>query len=933
MKKLFFLILLFSGVLKAQELPPIANYSPKFYGAENQNWAISQSEDQVVYVANNSGLLAFNGAKWSLYPSPNKTIIRSVNVIDDRVYTGCYMEFGYWEADKFGLLNYLSLSKTFQGEMVEDEQFWNILKIDDWILFQSLNRIYIYHTLDKTFDIIDAETRLVKVFKVAESIYFQKMNDGVYKIENGKSVLVSKDPIFKNNLLVNVFVNGDKTLFQTQLNGFYHLKNDSLKKWDVSANEIMNSISVYSSVMLKDGSIVLGTISNGVYQISDEGVLLRHINQEKGLHNNTVLSMFEDKDRNLWLGLDSGISVVNFNSPFRVYNDPKGEMGTVYSSVIFDGNLYLGTNQGLFYKKIYTQDEFQFIEGTNGQVWTLQAHDGTLFMGHDVGTFVVDKDMATSVSDVHGTWTIKSIANKKNLLLQGNYNGLNILEKKSGVWKFRNKIEGFNISSKSVEFTSDFQLFVNHEYKGVFKLDLNDDYTKVLQYDSVTSAPRSLKSGLASYANSLWFSAKQGVYKYDKKEQAFLKDTILSEKTLENDAYFSGKLIEEPSTNTLWGFTENNILYYALGKMNNTLKLHKVPIPALVRKDVAGYESLSFLNDESFLFGTASGYVIVDLKKLETRAYKVRINSIDKSILDGIKTAVSLESNGDFEKEEDNLYFTYAVPEYDKFTEVNYQYQLKGLYDTWSTWSSNSSVSFKNLPYGDYTFTVKAKIGNQISKSTASYQFTIQRPFMLSNAMLSVYIVLLLMLMYIVHIANKRYYKKQQLKLLEKKQRELSMSRLESEQQLMHLKNKQLNQEIESKNRELTISTMSIIKKNEILGKIKKELLQVENAGVINKQVIKTIDKNLNNKKDWEFLEEAFNNADKDFLRKIKKLHPDLTPNDLRFCAYLRLNLSSKEIAPLINISVRSVEIKRYRLRKKMNLDHEKSLVDYILTI
>ena len=65
---------------------------------------------------------------------------------------------------------------------------------------------------------------------------------------------------------------------------------------------------------------------------------------------------------------------------------------------------------------------------------------------------------------------------------------------------------------------------------------------------------------------------------------------------------------------------------------------------------------------------------------------------------------------------------------------------------------------------------------------------------------------------------------------------------------------------------------------------------------------------------------EAFNNADKDFIKKLKSIHPNLTPNDLRLCAYLRLNLSSKEIAPLLNISPRSVEVKRYRLRKKMEL-------------
>lgn len=79
--------------------------------------------------------------------------------------------------------------------------------------------------------------------------------------------------------------------------------------------------------------------------------------------------------------------------------------------------------------------------------------------------------------------------------------------------------------------------------------------------------------------------------------------------------------------------------------------------------------------------------------------------------------------------------------------------------------------------------------------------------------------------------------------------------------------------------------------------------------------------------------QEAFNNADKNFIKKIKAIHSELTPNDLRVCAYLRLNLSSKEIAPLLNISPRSVEVKRYRLRKKMKLDHDENLTDYIINI
>ena len=125
---------------------------------------------------------------------------------------------------------------------------------------------------------------------------------------------------------------------------------------------------------------------------------------------------------------------------------------------------------------------------------------------------------------------------------------------------------------------------------------------------------------------------------------------------------------------------------------------------------------------------------------------------------------------------------------------------------------------------------------------------------------------------------------------------------------------------------------MSLIKKNEFLNSIKFQLKEKNETKNLN-TVIRTIDKNLNNTDDWKFFQEAFNNADKDFLKKIKSKHPNLTPNDLRLCAYLRLNLSSKEIAPLLNISPRSVEVKRYRLRKKMDLEHDASLTNYILEI
>ncbi|BAO75030.1 helix-turn-helix transcriptional regulator [Winogradskyella sp. PG-2] len=168
--------------------------------------------------------------------------------------------------------------------------------------------------------------------------------------------------------------------------------------------------------------------------------------------------------------------------------------------------------------------------------------------------------------------------------------------------------------------------------------------------------------------------------------------------------------------------------------------------------------------------------------------------------------------------------------------------------------------------------------------------------------------------------------------MIEKKQRELELEQLQNQRQVIEFKNENLKLDIENKNRELGTATMSIVKRNELLNKIKDELIRSKSLTDV-KRVVKTINSSINNTGDWKLFEEAFNNVDKDFMKKIKSIHPTITPNDLRLCAYIRLNLSSKEIAPLLNISHKSVEVKRYRLRKKMKLDHKQSLADYILEI
>lgn len=916
----FILFLNLFLAIPAQELPPIVKFSTSDYGADNQNWMISQNENNFIYVANNKGLLEYNGSNWVTYPSPNNTILRAVNVIDNRIYTGCYEEFGYWEKDEKGQLNYTSLISKLKADSINEDQIWNIIDLKEWVLFQSGYSLYFFNKETERFKTIASENIIYKVFNVNNRIYYHVANEGVYLIKNGESKLVINDTVVIDDRVINLFLVEDKLTLLTRNSGFFQFENNKLYSWDISANERLKQLNIFTSIKLKDNSFVLGTISNGIIKISNNGVVDYSINQKLGLSNNTVLALFEDEHNNVWAGLDNGINCINITSPIKTFTDYEGVLGTVYTTIIYKDLLYVGTNQGLFYRSLDSVNEpFNFVEGTAGQVWSLfNDKNENLICGHHLGTFLIYRNQIKKISSVLGAWSFKKIPKYDNLLLQGNYDGLYILERKNDSWEVRNKIENFKNSSRFFEITNSNQIIVNHEYKGVFAIKVDASFSKAETVENLTELTLGNSSSLVRYQNKIMYASEEGIYNYNEDENKFIKDSKFTD-LIDSASYTSVRMVVD-QTGKLWLFSRDYLSYVTNDNLTNIPEITDVAIPFSYRGGVLGFENIQHIENESYLLGTVNGYLTLDLSKLNTEEkYSIYLNKIEKKEIDADALRLSLIENGTFEHEQGIASFSYSVPEYSKYLDVYYSHKLIGQSEKWSAWSENSNVQFENLPYGDYTLEVKAKAGNEISENTVSYRFSVNRPWYISNIAIGLYILGFLGIGFLINRVYKFYFN-----------RILKHEQIKNERALIQIKNEKLNQDIEGKNRELAISTMAIIKKNELLNKIKKELKKTKNNTDI-KSAINLIDTNINNNKDWKFFKEAFNNADKDFMDKIKAAHPELTPNDLKFCAYLRLNLSSKEMAPLLNISVKSVETKRYRLRKRLQLNHDDSLVNYIL--
>ena len=921
---------LFPLWLWAQELSPIVKYASPAYGAGNQNWMIDQDAKRFLFFANNEGLLEFNGSAWTLYRSPNETIIRSVRVAGDRIYTGCYMDFGYWTRQPDHRLKYHSLAGKIKSRIADDEQFWNILTYDHWVMFQSLHQIHIYDTKTGRFSSIRPKNGILKSFQTDGAIYYQVPNEGLFEIENGKPKLVSSDAVTRHKI-VNIFASEEGLLLQTRQHGLFTLTDGRFAPFPTAVDDQLTNGSVYSCERLSDKGFAVGTVSNGVFILSDTGQLRYHITQDKGLSNNTVLSVFEDADRNLWIGLDNGINCVNLQSPIRSYTDKTGLLGTVYASLLHQGKLYVGTNQGLFCKTYLSGEPFRFMAGTKGQVWSLFESGGTIFCGHDSGTLVVDSESVRPVFSASGTWGFVQVPGREDVLLQGNYYGLSVLQRTGGQWKFRNKVAGFDHSAKHFALSGN-QIYVSHEYKGVFRFSIDGGYTRASDLVTLDVPRKGKNASLITFDDKIYYASKDGIFVLGPGAKKFVRDPMLSA-VFEQDEYTSGKLIAD--TDKLWVFSKNYIHYFTPSKISHALRKNTIPIPMSLTGSMSGYENVTHLAGATYLIGTTDGYYTIKLNDLQFRSNSVSITHVSSGHIDGQPVSNALGVHGDFAHDRNNVTIAFTVPEYNKYIYTEYQYKLEGLNDQWSNWSARASVGFKNLPPGDYAFSVRARTANSQARNVAHYAFSIRKPWYATNLAWAIYAVLGVLLAVYVHRAYKEFYRKKEQKLIEENNLLLEIKELESEQQLMKLRNEQLSSDVDSKNRELAMSSMSLMKKNELLALIKDDLKRTgtETDDKSIKSVIKTINESISQDNSWTIFKDAFNSADNDFLKVIKLSHPALTPNDLRLCAYLRLNLSSKEIAPLLNISVRSVEVKRYRLRKKMELAHETSVVEYILSI
>ena len=902
--------------LQGQEIAPyFTNYLKTEYKGENSNWDITQHPDGTIYVANNKNLLAFNGDYWAKHTLPSKGIFRSVNVINDTLYSGSYHQFGYWLKNVKNELQYTSISDSLDESIFNNDEIWKIIPFGEQILFQSFNKIYRYNTRTKKINVLPlGNISAVYTFLIHDKLYVGTKNNGIYKIENDSIIPLSWSKPLKNYSVQSIVDYKDGLLIATQINGVYYYKDSVLKKWPFSSFDEMEYLEI-NNLKIVDDLVCVGTINNGLMVYNSEGVLKHVYNKKSGLANNTVLRQFLDNQNNLWLALDNGLSKIFLNKDVYAYNDNSGLLGTVYSVANDGKDLFVGSNHGVFLLK---NSQLNFLKGSNGQVWDLTKVGNEIICGHNNGTYSIKNNEFSLISDTNGGMDFVNISGT-NYYLQSNYSGITRYNKVNGTWKtFRFKNLDFPV--RGIYFDEDQNLWVDAAHKGVFKYKISDDFQelKLLKSFKNTNVPYEM----FALGSQIFLTRKNKIFRYDPLHDILVRDSILEKKSRPFTS-ISGinkelLVIKTASSLRINSKTGDNLYNFNEELINSRIVKNS---PSAKKID----NSLFLFLDDGFLkINPSISQKKNDLTNLSLEAVKVNGNSMP----------LNASINIPFRKNTISLKFSSHTP--GTLSLPLYSFKLEGYDKKWSTPNSTSHVAYQNLHPGDYKFKVrKVSVDNNTEKTL--FYFSVLQPWYFSVWAWIGYMILLAVILFLVHYYNRQKFNRKK-KVLErdleyKQNLTFQKQNFENNNKIIQLEQEKLKTQLKSKSKELASYAALMAKKEEMLNEIEREIvksnIKKENKTLYSK-LMNIKEQQSNSQNDWALFDINFNEVHDDFFKNLQLKFPNLTPKDLKMCAYLIMNLSSKEIAPLIGITYRSVELHRYRLRKKFNLPKNQNLVKFL---
>lgn len=931
MKKFCFSVitlLVFSVFHSGAFSPFVKNWSQADYDAANQNWALARDSRGSIYVGNHKGLLEFDGFRWTLHQIGRGDIVRSLYVdADDRIYVGAQNDFGFFERDACGRLVYTSLMQAL-AELPDkkDMQVWSIVEDDGKIFFQTY---WGYFSFDgSSVECTEAHFQLNRLSKIGESIYYHHRRD-IFEFDEGhlRRPNSSKG---KGNIksIVSFFHAPDVLLAVTEKDGIVKYDGKSYTEWPTEADSMLKSANPNRAVMTEDSLLVIGTVLDGVFAIDRNGCLKWHLNTDNGLQNNTVLDILCDNGHNLWLALDYGVSRISGDNAVSIKTIDRN-VGSVFDVEYFGDHIYVATNQGLFrMPKSPLESDVELVPDMEGFVLSLyRTDDNRLIAGHGTKTVMIYPDgHIKTLSYKGGGMCVRPFAvGDRDYLMVSSYTAMSVYGKDSdGEWKYLYDMKGFDDPVRYFETDADGRIWAAHSRRGLYCIETDaerQNAVSVKSYQSLSS-DSNVRAGVFKVKDRLVFTDGSKCYVHDGIRYEIVSYDMLNDGLGE---FASAHDIVPAGKDEYWFITD---------KASALVRLSGVQKPEILKTVVYKDYDFRMLDGRENIVPVDSGHSLLCVHNAVALVSYCTVpgKSVSNAYISGIRMSdgageeVLLELCPSKMPSVRYAYnnMTFNVSSCAGPSRPAVRYMLDGIDAGWQKIPDDGVVVYNRLPSGHYSFYLMQDDGQTVS----SWPFVIRPPFYASWWAWCLYALLLGGAVALSVILTRRGNRAAMDRLREK-----------NVQEIMKIENERLQDEIAFKGKQLASSSMNLIRRSEMLHELLEELDR-QKAALGSQYPKKYYDKlksmieaNLSSDEEWEVFQANFDLIHDGFFRILADRYPDLSPSDLKLCALLRLNMDTKEIAKMINITVRGVETRRYRLRQKLGLRQEDSLSKFLMDI
>ncbi|MBB3698501.1 hypothetical protein KMW28_15935 [Flammeovirga yaeyamensis] len=889
--------------------PPIELYESQVYQAEKINWDVSIAPKGFVYFANEQGLLEFDGERWTLYPT--KYNLRCVYATDNLIYVGGKKTAGYFKRIN-GKLEYHSIKAFPKSE----EEYWKIFKYKDQLVFQTFSDIYLLTSKGEVRMIDAAFTTYA--YPTDHNIIFHLVENDVITY-NPKTFVKTriKFPHVKNSKIQFIDqINADEILLGEVSHGLFVLKNGNIKPIKNKLSEQLRKYRINKGIKIGKETYAFATFDGGVIVGDLGGNIHYHIHTNNGLKNNRIHGLAY-KNGYLWIASGNGIALCDLNSPVELIKDTQNKLGKIIDLISNDDGYYVATNKGVF-RATRTQNNFhrfKLLLETRGQAWKLFKVEDHILCGHSHGLFKLHENSVEKINDIRGLSNVIIPPESKNVIIASNFNGLAFFNFKNEKWG--NDVNHYlgGIIIKNIFALSSHKFLISTFENTLYKITFNKDYSELIenrkyQLDEWNADISRIQ--LTKYNDSL-------IVLTGKKDNYLFKNNQLNALSEEWDhiSYLS------PEINGKYLAVKNK----SIGLFSDKWHPLESSISKLGENLVYRFNKISKIDEVIFGILLTNGIAFINSEKLESlQENDLKVEIVNYQFFDekNNKLAKSIDIN-DIPANYNSVQFD--LTDFQWNNSPVFEYRLTNHHQQWQDTEENS-ITIQNLRSGEYDLMVRIKGSTNIKR----FSFTIAPRWYQSKIAYGIYFLIILLLGISIYRFHLMLLRKQKLKMLLHERSYLNQMRLMIENQKLSEQKIQLNKQVHHNENKLTQLLLDKEKQEEIINKIDKEINSIKRDKVIIKSSELGKINRIIEKKALLSENNIFVQYDR-FFKALSEKHPNLKEGDLKLCGYILVNKSSKEIAPLFNITERSVELKRYRLRKKLGLEKGVTLQDYLKSI